>query len=106
MEQPDRFAIICNIAQPTKTAVAGAKAYLGITSGGAMGDGRFNLYIRSRGGRHIEKWEPLKRLSNFRLITLPFGHPFYNHRQVMWFETKEAAERELKFILAKPQQIV
>lgn len=73
----DKYMIVCNLAVPTATARKGAAAILGPTSGGAIGDGRVLLYIRSRGGRLISKWEPIKRLTNFRVKTLAEGNPLY-----------------------------
>jgi hypothetical protein len=95
----DKYGIICNFAVPTKTSSTGSKAWLGVTSGGAIGDGNVRLYMRSRGDRMIEKWDRIKRLTNFRIATLPPEHPFYKHEKVTQFETRAAAEEELSFIL-------
>lgn len=102
----DRKIISCNLAVPTKTARKGAKAILGVTSGGALGDGRAQLLIRSRGGRYIEKWEPIKRLTNFRIQTLPPESPLYNDDRVMDFRDAESAEKELKYLLVQTQDVV
>jgi hypothetical protein len=76
---PDRMAIVCNFADGTKTAKPGAKAYILPQLGGNLPE-RVRLRFQSRGGRWIEKWEALGRLTNFRLTTIPPEHPMYESR--------------------------
>jgi hypothetical protein len=75
--QPDKRVIACNITIPTGPASTGSLAYLQWTNGGG-GNDRVNLLIRSRGGRWIEKWEDMRRLSSFRHKTIPPEHPLYD----------------------------
>lgn len=74
---PDRKAIVCNYAEGTKVAKPGAKAYIVPQLGGNLPD-RVRVRFQSRGGRWIEKWEALGRLTNFRLTTIPPEHPMYS----------------------------
>lgn len=72
----DRRVIACNYAAPTSIATEGAKAYIIPQLGGNLPE-RVRVLVRSRGGRWVEKWESVRRLDNFRLVTLPPEHPRY-----------------------------
>ena len=93
----DKFAIVCNVAEPTKTARTGAFAYVTDPNRGNGGE-RVRLLLRSRGGRWIDKWEKATRLTNFRIKTIPPEHPFYTGFRVMTYDSREiAAERMSDF---------
>jgi len=48
--------------------------------------------VRSRGGRWIEKWESIRLLKNFRVKTLPPGHPQYGNDNLWSYEPEKTAE--------------
>jgi hypothetical protein len=73
----DMRVIACNYTGPTKVAAAGARAYVIPQFGGNLPE-RVRVLVRSRGGRWVEKWESMKRLDNFRMKTIPPGHPRYD----------------------------
>ena len=75
--QPDKRVIACNLSQPISEAAKGALAYVQWPNRGNAND-RVPLLIRSRGGRWIEKWEDMRRLTNFRHKTIPPEHPLYD----------------------------
>lgn len=63
----DRYLVTANYREATKIAKKGAKAYVLWMAG----DGEsVNVLVRSRGGRHVEKWERVQRLTNFRIKTV------------------------------------
>jgi hypothetical protein len=72
----DVRVIACNYATSTRIAVKGGLAYL---TGGNTGDGgeRRTFLVRSRGGRWVDKWERVDRLTNFRYTTIPPEHGMY-----------------------------
>jgi hypothetical protein len=73
---PDRKVIACNLTEGIAEASKGALAYVVLPNNG-NGHDRIVILLRSRGGRWIRKWESIKRLSNFRVKTIPVGHPRY-----------------------------
>lgn len=81
-EQQDKKVVACNYIVPTKVAVKGALCYISHSSGGAIGEGNVEVLIRSRGGRHILKWERIKRLGNFRVKTIPPNNPRYSDERI------------------------
>ena len=76
-DEQDRKALACNYAESVSVAAKGALAYVRWPNYGNAND-RVLLLVRSRGGRWIEKWEAMRRLTNFRLKTLPPQHPLYD----------------------------
>ena len=75
-EPADRRVIACNYAEGISPVSAGSLCYVLDANRGGGGD-RVRLLARSRGGRWIEKWETRKRLTNFRMKTVPPEHPRY-----------------------------
>ena len=73
----DLHVIACNYAEGTNIARKGALAYVQLLNPGG-GNDRLHLLVRSRGGRWVEKWEAMHRLTNFRLKTIPPEHPLYD----------------------------
>jgi hypothetical protein len=78
---PDRRAVQCNLRQATKVFPAGARAYV-VTNNPGWGHERIAILGRSHSGRWVEKWEPISRLRDFRVKTLPAEHPLYDHRRI------------------------
>ena len=72
----DKRVLACNFTVATSKNSKGSLAYVGYG-----GDFVTRLYIltRTRSGRWVECWEPVKRLGNFRFKTMPPEHPLYNH---------------------------
>lgn len=81
---PEHRAIQCNLTAGQKTATKGARAYVTLPNGGGGSD-RIEILLRSRGGRWIEKWQDIRTLADFRVKTIPLGHPLY-HDQRIWFD--------------------
>lgn len=88
----DRYVVQCNYVSPTNVAAYGARAYLVRLNPGG-GDNRIIILVRSRGGRWIEKWENIRRLSAFRVKTLPPQHPLYTDERLDDADPHIAAER-------------
>jgi hypothetical protein len=76
MMAADRHVMACNFAEAISECRKGALCYVLYSNPGGGYDRVFVL-ARSRGGRWIEKWEPIYRLTNFRVKTLPPEHPRY-----------------------------
>jgi hypothetical protein len=72
-DRPKEYrAIACNFRVPTKIVSKGALAFIKWR----VGDGEaIRIVVRSRGGRWIEKYERIWRLTNFRVKTLVDSHP-------------------------------
>jgi hypothetical protein len=101
----DRKALACNYAEGSGVARPGALAYVVCSHLGGNLPERVKVLARSRGGRWVEKWEAVKRLSNFRLKTLPPEHPRYDDeritgatgedlRRMLWARADQAWEAE------------
>jgi hypothetical protein len=90
-EVEDRKVVQCNYTTSTKTIPPGARAYLVRTNPG-NGNDRIVVLVRSRGGRWIEKWESIRLLKNFRVKTLPPGHPQYGNDNLWSYEPEKTAE--------------
>lgn len=88
---PDRRVIQCNVTHPTKTAVAGARAYVILTNHGS-GHDRIEVLVRSRGGRWIEIWQNIRGLDSFRVKTLPPEHPLYGRRRLYAWSPNDSAD--------------
>jgi hypothetical protein len=73
----DKRVIACNLTEGVSEAREGALCYI-LDSNLDNAAERVRLLMRSHSGRWIRKWESLKRVGNFRLKTLPSGHPRYN----------------------------
>ena len=81
---PDKKAIACNYREAVSACKAGALAYVTFTNPGGGSD-RIKILARSRSGRWIETYEPIWRLENFRLKTVPRQSRFYT-RGLFWIE--------------------
>lgn len=81
----DRRAIACNYIEGTSPTPQGGLAYVLLPNPGS-GAERVQLLARSRSGRWIEKWEDIRRLTNFRWKTIPPDHPLYE--RVAWWLTE------------------
>ena len=98
-DKPDKKVLACNYAEATRSAVQGALCFICNTNPGNGGE-RIEVLVRSRGGRWIRKWEPLRRLTNFRYKTLPASHPLYSRYEIAdylfnrWPDIAEAYNRE------------
>ena len=88
MDQPDRRFIACNYREGTGVAAEGALAYVILQLGGNLPD-RVRVLARSRGGRWVEKWESMRRLTNFRLKTIPPAHPRYGDERINWADATD-----------------
>lgn len=73
----DRRVVACNVTDDSSAISAGSKAYVVLSNPGG-GHDRLKILARSRGGRWIEKWESIHRLTDFRAVTLPPEHPRYD----------------------------
>lgn len=92
--------LVCNYAEATGVVAAGAKAYVILQLGGNLPE-RVRVLAHSRGGRWVEKWENLRRLTNFRLVTIPPGHPRYDDRRLFG----EATEGHLDEVLRAAAEV-
>lgn len=54
---------------------------------------RIEVLLRSRGGRWIEKWQDIRTLENFRVKTIPFGHPLYSETRLYDYDPGITATR-------------
>ncbi len=88
-ELPDRRVVQCNHAGDRR-AVPGARAYLARPNPGGFHD-RIVILLRTRRGRWIETWEDIRRLSDFRAVTLPPGHPRYDDERIYDYEAETMA---------------
>jgi hypothetical protein len=68
----DLRAIACNLAVDESACAKGALAYIQNLS-----NGRARILVRSRSGRWIEAWKPIKVLANFRFRTVPEHSPLF-----------------------------
>lgn len=80
---PDRRAIQCNLTASQKTGVKDARAYVILANPGNYSD-RIEILLRSRGGRWIQKWQSIRLLADFRIKTIPIGHPLYHDDRIHW----------------------
>ncbi len=81
--------IACNYVEATKLAARGAKAYLFNPPPGNGGE-QIEIVLRSRSGRWIRKWERIRRLGNFRAVTVVdreqvWSHLFHHDPEAMIF---------------------
>ena len=90
-ETLDRYAVVCNYREGTGTSRKGGKAYLADWHWSGGGYERVRVVARSRGGRWITKWEPVKRLTRFRATTVPAASPDYARRDIGWHPSKDQA---------------
>lgn len=85
----DRRVIACNYLAPVSPVSAGALCYVSLLNPG-NGHDRIKILARSRSGRWVQKWEDRRRLTNFRLKTLPPEHPLFGDQRI-----REAEEADL-----------
>jgi len=89
---PDRRVVQCNLVAGQSTAAAGARAYVVLANPGGGSD-RIVVLLRSRSGRWIEMWQDIRTLGNFRVKTIPAGHPLYGHDRLWPDEPEQLVER-------------
>jgi hypothetical protein len=70
----DKRVIVCNYRTGNSAVSEGSKAYVDMVAGDGLS---LAVYVRSRGGRWIRRWERIKKMENFRFKTLPPEHPRY-----------------------------
>jgi hypothetical protein len=70
----DIWVVQCNFPVGTVECSPGARAY--VLDADIVGR-RVRLLARSRSGRWIDKWENLRRLTDFRFKTIPPEHTLY-----------------------------
>lgn len=86
----DKFVIACNYAEGTSIFLRGALCFLSLPEGG-VGNERFQILGRARGGRWVRKYEAARRLDHFRAKRLVPEHPRYSDDRVFPFASLEAA---------------
>src|ERR1700692_4249849 len=74
---PEYKVIQCNFHEATSECAKGARAYVG-----QLGSHSIRVVARSRSGRWKLKWEPAKRLTNFRLKTMVPSDPVYDTNSI------------------------
>lgn len=95
----DHYAIVCNYAEGTGSVSTGAKAYVSFIYFGGNLPGRLLVSVRSRGGRRITTWENTKRLTNFRVKTVPPEHPMHSIEDLLvTLPTREEVESRLDML--------
>lgn len=94
---PDLRVVQCNIAAPTKTAVEGSRCYLANLNPGGGSD-RIVVLIRSRSGRWIAKWENIRRLTDFRVKTIPAEHTLYGRLTDRGMDRGDSAESDVAWL--------
>lgn len=77
----DKRVVQCNYAVATKVAPKGARAYVSLPNRG-NGHDRIMVLVRSHGGRWVRKWEDTRRLTDFRVKTIPPEHPLYGDERL------------------------
>jgi len=80
----DRRAIACNYRESTNVAAAGALAYISNTNFDNAAE-RVELLVRSRSGHWIQKWQNTRRLTNFRVVTIPPEHPRHDDDRMRFY---------------------
>lgn len=75
MSDGDLLVVTCNYAEATSAHSPGAKAYVLLVHGGDPD--RPVILARSRGGRWVQRYEDRRRLTGFRLKTVPPEHPLH-----------------------------
>lgn len=75
-DSTDKRVVACNYRVPTKDAAQGALCYV-LDPNYGNGCERVRLLVRSRGARWIDRWEDSRRLTNFRVKTVPPAHGRY-----------------------------
>lgn len=102
----DLKAIVCNYIVPTKIVALGARAYVVTMYLGGNLPERVMVVVRSRGGRWVEKWESMRRLDDFRLATIPPGHPRYGDERVCVLPDPERLGEKLRRLTKARQEIL
>lgn len=74
----DIRVVACN-STGSKVYSPGALLYVINPNVGNGGEGSIEVWGMSRGGRWVGKWENVKRLTNFRVKTIPPEHPKFTH---------------------------
>lgn len=96
----DRRFIACNYSCATSIAAEGALAFVAPQVGGNLrrsnGQPRVRLTVRSRSGRWVQRWEPMRNLTNFRLKTIPPGHPRYDDDRFLGYDANDATLERLR----------
>lgn len=73
----DRRVVACNYAVGTPAMAEGARCYVNDVAYDRSVPSRVRILARSRSGRWINKWEDVRRLRDFRIVTIPPDHPRY-----------------------------
>jgi hypothetical protein len=89
----ERKVIACNYLDGISSVATSAKAYVSLVWFGGNLPERVFVLARSRGGRWIEKWEDLRRLSNFRRVTVAPGNPVFGNHYLQAEATEEHLAR-------------
>jgi hypothetical protein len=66
-----------NLIEDTKYATKGTRVVVGLSNPG-WGNERFVVFLKTRTGRWIRKWERADRMVNFRNVTISSAHPFWD----------------------------
>lgn len=73
----------------------GALAFVKWTNPG-NGNDRIPIFVRTRSGRWINKWERIDRLSNFRVKTVTEHHPAFHVNTAPWGDNADSVAAELR----------
>lgn len=83
---PDRYLLVCNYLTQTSEFRKGTLCYIVLLNAGNNSD-RIKLFGRSRGGRWIQKWEDIRRLTNFRIKTISAFNSLCKKVEMFGYET-------------------
>jgi hypothetical protein len=86
----DMQVVKCSYSRSTKVCAKNASAYLCLTNPG-NGNDRIVVIARSRSGRWVMKWEPIRNLERFRCKNLPSDHPRYADDRLWTFDPDDTA---------------
>ncbi len=99
--------VACNYAVATKIASKGALCYVLLDNPG-WGNNRIVILARSRGGRWVNQWERIDRLTNFRRKTVVDADPIYDrvkdcgHYNPLVFQFAELRDRIARLANMRP----
>lgn len=100
--------VACNFAVATKIASKGSLCYVLLDNPG-WGNNRIVVLVRSRGGRWVNQWERVDRLTNFRMKTVVEADPVYDrvkdspYEEPGPFQSAEIHERIARLIGMRPR---
>ena len=90
-ELEDRRVIACNHVGNSSAVRDGARCYLVLANPGG-GHDRVEVLARSYGGRLIRRWVSAARVTNFRVVTLPYEHHLYDDDRILDVEPDAGAQ--------------